>query len=372
MQRDLAQIVIIFESEAACQTRLLAEGFSPEIAREVAVYLSQATDLVAYTDRLRAEFAPLGIAVDFFEVGERQQYLPLLEGAPAQSLVWNQTDGFRYYRGSFVSGLAGLLGVKTFGSGPQAQLLCQDKYKSTLLMQGMGGRTPASTLARNGRLLGPPLEPEPGGALFVKPNTLGSKLGILPESKCKSLADALELSRWIWWRYNDSAIIQAFIPGRDVRVSFMAAAPADQPPTLGIYRLGGVSQGETGGEFMTMRDNWTLSAARGPADENIGSPFERPPEFAPASVNLANEPDQVGLLTEITAQVERVAQLLGLRHYYSFDVRVSDAHLPYLLEFEVCPAVTIYDFQTYLAETYGLDLPGALRRAMPRAFAEPA
>ena len=36
------------------------------------------------------------------------------------------------------------------------------------------------------------------------------------------------------------------------------------------------------------------------------------------------------------------------------------------LEFEVCPAVTIYDFQAYLATTYGLGLGGALAAAVGR------
>jgi D-alanine-D-alanine ligase len=365
----LAQILIIFESETACRQRLIEQGFAPDAAAEVARYLSQGTDLVAYYSRLQSVFEPLQIRVDFYEIGEHKRYLPLLQARPAQTLIWTMTDGFRYYRGSYVSALAAVLGVKTFGSGAQAQMICQDKFKSTMLIGAAGGRVPASTLARNDELLGPRLEPDPGQALFVKPNTLGAKLGIVPGSKCYSLAEALAQSRRIWQRYRDAAIIQTYIPGYDVRVSFMDAARHEDGSRPGIYRLGGVAQGETGGEFMTMGDTDTLLVSRAGSETPLNLPPGQPLAFRPEMIDLTRQPALAGVVSDIEMQTAAVARLLDLRDYYSVDIRVSDTAEVYVLEFEVCPAVTIYDFQTYLADAYGLDLSGALQRSLPRAFA---
>ena len=204
--------------------------------------------------------------------------------------------------------------------------------------------------------------------MFVKPNTLGAKVGIVPGSKCFSLAEALAQSRRIWQRYRDAAIVQVYIPGYDVRVSFMDAARHEGGSRPGIYRLGGVEQGETGGEFMTMAH--TLLASRAGSETPVALPSGQPPAFRPAMIDLTRQPDLAGVVSDIETQVTAVARLLGLRDYYSVDIRVSDTGEVYVLEFEVCPAVTIYDFQTYLADVYGLDLSGALQRALPRAFSQ--
>ena len=65
----------------------------------------------------------------------------------------------------------------------------------------------------------------------------------------------------------------------------------------------------------------------------------------------------------------RIARAVGLRDYYSFDFRLDPDGQPWFLEFEVCPAVTIYDFLTYLGDAHRVDLIGALTRAAPLAFA---
>lgn len=368
----LKQLLVLYESETECRQRLAALGLADQAVREVASYLSQATDLANFYERIRAAFLPLDIEVDFFEVGQSDQYLSLLRQAPANCILWNLTDGFRYYRGSFGPSLAALLGVRNFGSGPQAQHLCQDKYKSTILARSVGVRTPATSLARNNDLLSPPLDRPVGQALLVKPNTLGAKIGIFPDSKCESMDQALALSRRIWERYEDEAIVQQFIPGFDVRVSFMNAAAAGQSPQPGIYRLEEVKESATGGQFMTMQDNWTLSASRSASEAGIPTPFEQPPAFKPTMINLvkAAETDSrtAASVAEIKTMVSKLVDLFGLKDYYSVDFRISETGQVYFIEFEVCPAVTIYDFLTYLEDVYGLDFPAALSRAVPLAY----
>jgi len=65
----------------------------------------------------------------------------------------------------------------------------------------------------------------------------------------------------------------------------------------------------------------------------------------------------------------RLGRLVGLRDCFSIDFRVDAEGRPTLFEFEVCPAVTIYDFQNYLArrdETLGVALAKAMRIAFER------
>lgn len=365
---NLRHLLVLYESEAACLVRLAARGVTGEPAREIACYLAQATDLPAFYERIRSGFAPEGVTVDFYEVGEAATYLPCLLADSAGTILWNLTDGFRYYRASYATSAAALLGVKRFGSPPQAQHLCQDKFKCIALARSLGVTTPQTTLTRNGDLLSPVFDLPPGGALFVKPNTLGAKVGIFADSRCKSWDAALALSRRIFQRYGDDAVVQRYIPGYDVRVGFMDAGEKAEDARLDIFRLAGVEAGETGGAFMTMQDNWTLSASRSDDEKAVASPFDQPVIFRPRMEDLRADGAAAGCVAAIETAVNQVQKLLGLRDYFSFDFRVGDEGSAYFLEFEVCPAVTIYDFQAYLERNYAVDLPAALARSVQRAF----
>ena len=65
----------------------------------------------------------------------------------------------------------------------------------------------------------------------------------------------------------------------------------------------------------------------------------------------------------------RLARLVGLRDLFSIDFRIDAAGQPTFFEFEVCPAVTIYDFQNYLRRRRGLSLGEALAKALHVAHA---
>ena len=65
----------------------------------------------------------------------------------------------------------------------------------------------------------------------------------------------------------------------------------------------------------------------------------------------------------IETAARHLARVAGLRHYWSMDFRLGEDGTPWFLELEVCPAVTIYDFLTYLREAHGVGLPEAITRA---------
>jgi D-alanine-D-alanine ligase len=101
--------------------------------------------------------------------------------------------------------------------------------------------------------------PHASGPLFVKPNTLGAKIGILPDSLCKTADEAKGRAKRIWDRYRDRALIQPFIKGDDVRVSFMELG-GDLVDQLGVERILKNPASETAGAFLNLKNNETLSA----------------------------------------------------------------------------------------------------------------
>ncbi len=354
MQAELARVVIAYETEAAARARLCAFGYAPAIAAEIAVYLAQSTDLATFMPDIRAALAAEGIGCLFVEIDEVPALLPALAEEPAETLVWCLTDGIRFYRGSAVPALARLLDLPRYGAPAATQHLCQDKFASLALAAAAGVPCPPTLLLEDGDVIAR-LGADPGhGPYFVKPNTLGAKIGIFADSRCATLDEADALARRLWDRYADRAVVQPFIAGDDVRVSFMdlGGPLRDQ---LGLFRLVKDAAGETGGAFMTMRDNDTLSgitprAAFVPRMEDVR-------RVAPAAVPAIED------------AAVRLARLLGLADCFSMDFRLDAAGRPMFLEFEVCPAVTIHDFQAYLHGMHGLALGPALARSFRLAHA---
>jgi D-alanine-D-alanine ligase-like ATP-grasp enzyme len=366
----LSNVVIAYEAEASARRRLVFFGYPADVAAEIAVYLGQATDLPDFFDEIAAAARRAEIEVEFVETEQLLTRLRDYRDRRERTLLWSITDGVRFYRGSAVSAVSRLTGMARFGSPATAQHLCQDKFASLALASAAGlAIAPTKLLEAGVEIAALGNWPDRAGALFVKPNTLGAKIGIFADSRCATFPEAKDRAARLWERYRDRALIQPFVSGDDVRVSFMdiGGALVDQ---LGVDRLVKDPAGETAGAFMTMKDNETLSGARDVSGTRGGFGAAREAAFVPKMADLrrAADPRSLRAVAEILAMSERFARLVGLRDYFSLDFRIDEEGMPTFFEFEVCPGVTIYDFQNYLATTHGLGLGETLARAFQISF----
>jgi D-alanine-D-alanine ligase len=366
----LSNAVIAFETEERASRRLENFGYPPEIAAEIAVYLAQSSDLPLFVDEIAGALRRDGIEAEFVALDDLAARLGELAPRRDRTIVWALTDGVRFYRGSSVPALARLEGFARFGSPATAAHIAQDKFMSLALASAAGLSVPPTWLMEGDREIAALGEwPSLSVPLFVKPNTLGAKIGIFADSLCRDRRKANERARRIWERYRDRALIQPFVDGDDVRVSFMDLGGefADQ---LGVERIVKDAASETGGAFLTMKDNETLSGARDTAGGSGGFGATRRAAFTPRMVDLRDDGGErsrraVARVLDSSASLSR---LLGLSDYFSIDFRIDADGRPTFFEFEVCPGVTIYDFQDYL-ERRGVTLGDALAKAMRIAFA---
>jgi hypothetical protein len=362
----LEKVVIAFETEASAKARLARFGYSPEIAAEIAVYLAQATDLPDYFDEIRGALASEGARVDFLGLDDFAAVVPALAESADRNLIWCQTDGMRFYRGSIAPFVARLISASRYGASPLAQALCQNKFQCLALAATVGLNISPTLLLEGSETVACLGSLESWrGAYFVKPNSLGAKIGIFADSRCATMAEARQLARRLWDRYRDRAVVQPFVEGDDVRVSFMDTG-AEFVDQLGVAQLAKHPRSETGGAFMTMKDNETLSGAKDLRGGRGGFGLAHAAAFTPQMIDLRSAQDSRSrrAVAAISAQAERLARLVGLTDYFSMDFRIDAAGEPTFFEFEVCPAVTIYDFQTYLRSVHGLSLGAALARSM--------
>lgn len=342
--------LILAERPQGCAQRMRDAGFVPEVAEEIAFYLDQANDLDAEADALIGALDSKGIDARIADPTEGGAWIGWLMERPAETVVWPITDGIRYYRGSGAMAAAQLFGARTFGSSIQAHGLAQDKMKTAAVARALGVPVPRSGVLRGGRWLTP--APTGEGPWFVKPNTLGAKIGIWPDSRVATLDGAIDLSRRIFDRYHDDAVVQPFIPGSDVRVSYMAVRPDPDLQKVGAYRLD--TSLRTG--FVTLADSRNLV---GQPDRN-GRPHGGQGLTAHL-IDLAETDPQTH--HRMAGMLRTLADGFGLADVFSMDIRLADDGTPWLLEVEVCPAVTIFDFKRYLADRWTCNLPEAIASA---------
>jgi D-alanine-D-alanine ligase-like ATP-grasp enzyme len=368
---SLSRAVIAYESEEAARRRLETFGYPPEVAAEIAVYLAQSTDLPLFAGDIAQALREKGIAAEFIALDDLPARLRDLAPQRDRTIVWTLNDGVRFYRGSSVPALARLEGFPRFGSPATAAHLCQDKFACLALGSAAGLPTPPTRLMEGATEIAALGDwARPTGPLFVKPNTLGAKIGIFADSLCRDASEANDRAQRIWERYRDRALIQPFVEGDDVRVSFMDLGGefADQ---LGVERIVKDAASETGGAFLTMKDNETLSGARDTAGGRGGFGSTHAAAFTPRMIDLRDEASERSrrAVARILDLSVRLARLIGLRDVFSIDFRIDADGQPTFFEFEVCPSVTIYDFQNYLRRRRGLSLGEALAKALHLAYA---
>lgn len=343
-------LALVFEPPEACRTRLLAQGFSPDHAAEIAAYLDQAADIAPDLDAIARACAARGLGFRPVELDRAPALFPTLD--PGRTLVWTLTDGLQYFKGSAAPALARLSGLPTFGSDDSLFALCQDKFRSGAVLRALGLPVPPAGLARDGEWLVPP--PSAPDGFFVKPNRLGAKIGIWPDSRCRTEAEALDLSRRIFKAYRDEAVVQAYAGGRNVRASFLAVEPR-----AGAERLG-LSVVESGADFQTMTDSLALYGAT--IGEAPAERLRREPRFEPVAA-AQPEADR-----RIRAHAAHMMNTLGLRDVFSLDWRVEADDTVHLLEFEVSPGLPYPDFETYCREEWRLGLAEAMAEAAAQNF----
>ncbi|MBS3649027.1 D-alanine:D-lactate ligase-like protein [Pseudaminobacter sp. 19-2017] len=347
------RLYFIFEPEEACRTLLLQDGFREEHALEISSYLAQSTDLAPELAEIADACRRRGI--DFRPTPLDAAAADLADADPRTSMAWTISDGIAYFRGSGGPALARLRGMQTIGSDDSLFALCQDKFRSGAVLGAMGLPVPAAGLARNGRWLVEP--PVSRAGYFVKPNRLGAKIGIWPDSRCQNLDVALELSRCVHSAYRDDVVVQPYVQGRNVRASFLAVDPKAGVDALGVFFV------DSGGDFQTMADSIALYGDTGAATKASGA--YREPELVPVA---AVQPVADRRIREIAAVL---IDVLGVKDVFSMDLRVEEDDTVHLIEFEVCPGLPCFDFRAYCQAQWGLSLADSIagtaaRRLPPR------
>ena len=226
------------------------------------------------------------------------------------------------------------------GSPLESHVLALHKPLAKMIFRHWGIPTPAFQVFTDPEQ---PLRPGLPFPLIVKPSSEGSSVGIGPEAVVGDEAALREAVARVLRDYDQSALVEQFIPGREFTVGVLGNDPpqALPPEEIVFPREETKIAGELYGYVMKERDK-----------------VERicPPDL---SHEERAEIEEIGLLS---------FQALGCRDYARVDIRMDRAGVPFVLEVNTMPGLQPgYSEFPRLAAAAGLDYVGLVGKLVEEA-----
>jgi len=280
----------------------------------------------------QAEMLPLGDSLGAF-VQRIGQYAP--------DMVFNLCEGFwgDAHQEMNLAGLFELLGLPFTGSSALTLGLTQNKSYTKALLQQKGLPTPAWCLVQQGEKL--PDISELQFPLIVKPACEDASQGIGPASVVDSEAALRQRLAYVLKTYQQPALIEEFIAGRELNVTVLGGEKLRALPLAEIVFDSGLERPMVCFDSKWRPDSPAFKGTRPVCPANLGA-RER-------------------LLVNLVSM--RAARLLGCRDYARVDIRLRDS-TPYILEVNANPDISPDAGVARAAAAEGLTYPQLIERIL--------
>lgn len=263
-------------------------------------------------------------------------------------IVFNMAEGISGpARESEVPAMLDFLGIPYTGSGVLPLALALDKALSKRVFASFGIPTPRFQLFASEEER---LKEDLHYPLIVKPNYEGSAKGIHATSVVESEKRVYEEVARIRRVYEQAALVEEFIEGKEITVGVLGNRSLEVLPLLEID----FSRCRGKGEFFY---SWEVKEYQG-----IDPAYPDPEFFCPARLS-----------SEETKGVAKIAlaahRALGCRDVSRVDIRLSSDHIPYVLEVNPLPGLDPKESNlTKMAQGAGISYGQLINRILENAL----
>lgn len=296
------------------------------------------------------------VAVALRELGHRVRILGVDEGLTEivddltdhpPDIAFNLAEQFRNERrlDRNVPALLEMMDIRFTGTGPTGLMLCRDKGLCKQLLSLHKIRVPDFLVLKPGRCVRAPRRMQ--YPAIVKPLYEDASDGISMASLVKDEAELLERARFVHERWNQVAIAEQYVEGRELYVSVLGNERLTVFPPREI-RFG--RAGEGGPVIATSRVKW---------NEQYRQKWNIEYDFA----ELA-EP----VLTKVARVCRKVYRLLQLRDYGRIDLRLTPDDRMFILEANPNPGIAYGEDYAESAERAGINYNRLIDRVLHLAL----
>lgn len=244
-----------------------------------------------------------------------------------------------------VAGLYELLKFPYTGAGPLALGLALNKPRVKEYLYYHGIRTPQFKVYRAGDKISNPGLRFP---LIVKPSMEDASVGIEEKSVVESVAELRRRVQYILEEYEQPALVEEFIDGRELNVAILGSR---HPLVLPISEIDFSGLKEDMRKIVTYEAKWMHGTIAYEGTKGVCP--------APLPSRLENE---------VKATALRCFQIVGCRDYARIDFRLSKDGVPYVLEVNPNPDISDDAGFARSARTYGFTYSEAIGKIVESAF----
>lgn len=210
------------------------------------------------------------------------------------------------------AGALGLLGVPFTGSGPGAIALANDKVRSRTLLRAAGVPVPKFVALHPGAKQRIDFDPP----YIVKPVESAASAGVHADSVVKTRSAVARLAARIWKRFEQPAVCDEFIVGREIRAGAVDDAN-------GTPRLTGVAE-------WGFPDGWGFKTEA----IRINPRVRTAQQVTRARVKMTRQ-----MTRELQRLIRDSMRILGVTGYSTMDVRVDAEGRMFVLELNSNPGL---------------------------------
>ena len=268
--------------------------------------------------------------------------LPRLLAVHRPDVVFNIAEGHRgRSREALAPAVLELMEIPYTGSDPVALGLALDKQLARQVAASAGLEVAWGEVAASSEQAADLARRAPLPA-FVKPVAEGSSMGVRRRSRVDSPKELEEQVRWVLEVYQQPALVEAFLPGREFSVGILGDGPSARAlPVLEVRPA--EPQGADGFVYCyhTKQDNRELL--------------------------LCPAPVEPGLAEALQHAAGRIFRAMGLRDVARVDFRLGADGRPRFLEVNPLPGLSAASLLTAQGRAAGLQLQGLVAAIMASA-----
>ncbi len=263
----------------------------------------------------------LGIESEALAV-ESLQHLVFLLKRRKEKLIFNLIEEFpgSARDACAVPALCEAFGAGCTGSGTEALFLAQDKSRTRAILTAAGLPCPAGLTIEPGRPL--PMEKLKKGTYIIKPACSDASEGIYPDSVVTIPSpQAVEKVQAIHQRFHQAAIVEQFIPSRELNVSLLETAGKIRVLPLAEIDFSAFPPDKP--RIVDYQAKWLKESFA----------YQHTPRIIPAPLE---EP----LADKIRRLATQAWLALDCRGYARVDFRLDEKNHPYILEINPNPDIS--------------------------------
>jgi D-alanine-D-alanine ligase len=269
--------------------------------------------------------------------------LPSVLASTPLDIVFNIAEGFKgRNRESQVPAMLELLDIPYTGSDPATLSIALDKALAKKIVRQAGIHTPNFQLMHTGKeRLNKDFTNFP---LMVKPVAEGSSKGVVSKSVCHNEAELREVVKEIVTKYQQPALIEEYIGGREFTVGLLGERRPRVLPPMEIV-------------FLDKADKTPIYSFEHKLDWTDRIRYDAPAKLEPA------------LLEKLRAAARGSFMALGCRDVARIDFRMDDKGRIYFIECNPLPGLTPgWSDLVLIAQGAGMDYRGLIGEIMAPAI----